>query len=268
MSTTTEYDTEFDRGIEKVPFEFRTYCWNKALNAKEDHWKHFKEAITQVRFGGVSSEAEAYRLYIAEQIGNKYFFDQQFSSDEGLPQELALQLSEEIQEAFQHISRPVSASSNHEEIIVDIINYYFPSEERIQNFELALNGAFNEELNSDVNDFIESPQKTLAEIETDNQGNQDDFTLDSFDHATNKTTAKEELHQPDTQSINKVFSLANPSSTSTTERVSTAAFPSVLPNGERPKLINYLKQRDSSSAITNIPSKIKKIIDEFYPPQG
>ncbi|MDX1920721.1 MAG: hypothetical protein SFU25_08330 [Candidatus Caenarcaniphilales bacterium] len=268
MNTATEFDTEFDRGIEKIPFEFRTYCWNKALSAssrdEDENWKHFKEAIMQARFGGVSSEAEAFRLYIAEQIGNQHFFPAEES-----PQELAIKLSEEIQEAFQHISRPVSTASEQENIIIEIINYYFPSEEKIHNFELTLNGAFDKDVDGDFDIIDKEPVKTQTENKVQTQfpvnekpsKAEEEFSFeDDLEEEPPKLSFGESVaqsfSQSASQSITKVFSLGAKAEAKTS------------PEAERPKVLDYIKQRDSGSAISalGMSKTVRRIIDDFYPP--
>ncbi len=122
-----------DQGLEKINQDLRNTAWNKCLEVKPElAWENFKNIILQMQFGGASSNGEAQRLFWAEQIKYKKFFDQS-------PLELAQNLSHEIQNGFQNFSRPISNSANEESQLSEILHYYFSSEQFLDNFKLALN---------------------------------------------------------------------------------------------------------------------------------
>ncbi len=131
----SELPKEFDLGLEKIPFELRAYCWEICQKDFENPWNAFQEAVMQIHYGGVSSEAEALRLFCAEQIRTRTFF-----FDDLAPSLLAQKLSQEIQTSFQNNARPISAEDDAEKQTVEILHYYFPDVLSLKNFELALSG--------------------------------------------------------------------------------------------------------------------------------
>lgn len=131
----SELPKEFDLGLEKIPFELRAYCWEICQKDFENPWNAFQEAVMQIHYGGASSEAEALRLFCAEQIRTRTFF-----FDDLAPSLLAQKLSQEIQTSFQNNARPISAEGDAEKQTVEILHYYFPDVLSLKNFELALSG--------------------------------------------------------------------------------------------------------------------------------
>ncbi len=153
-----------DQGLEKIPADFRAYCWERAAEAKENSWEIFKTAIMQMRFGGVSSEAEAKRLFWAEQINHKLFFDKTLAV-----QKMALALSEDIQNSFQHSSRPISTIKDAEQQTIEILNYYFPTAKNLQSFQMALDGEFDEkpQIVIPTEDFVFEEPLPVAQSKAD-----------------------------------------------------------------------------------------------------
>jgi hypothetical protein len=231
---------EFDQGLEKIPFEFRSYCWDTTKRAQDDHWNVFKNAAMQIRFGGVSSEAEAKRLYWAEQIGHKEFFPHEIT-----PSEMALNLSDDIQNSFQHTSRPVTTNQDPEQQTVEILNYYFPTEETLASFEMALSGSLDKPhknmpvygIASLKNSSTESPLK---------ENNASDFTFEE----PGSLPAKEK----ETGGLwNNVFSKGGVGRSSLDD--------------ERPKVKLYVEARrkkQNTPLKNQLSDKIKSIIEDHY----
>ncbi|MDJ0626369.1 MAG: hypothetical protein QNJ31_08415 [Candidatus Caenarcaniphilales bacterium] len=231
-----------DLGIEKIPQEYRTYCWDKTLKTADVHWETFRSLITQIRFGGVSSESEAKRLFYAEQIGNNSFFTQN-----ELPSNIANKLTEEIEYGFQNLSRPVTTSHDQETQIIEILNYYFPSETKLRNFELALNGDLDVSLQ-----VIEDKQSYLS--------TQDKPDFEFEDQAD---STKKEVLQSEKKNINN-FEDVNQENI---ESDKNSKLPDEKPifdiNSERPLVKAYVESQGEKKL--DLPAKIKRIIEGFYP---
>lgn len=117
--------SKLDLGLEKISIEYREECWQQAnLNPTT-----FIDLISNDEQGGVSSEAEAYRLLRAEQIGNHCLIEH----GEDL-ENLAKTLLDDILENFQHNLHPISTNSDQDQQLTEIIDYYFPSKEKLEIF--------------------------------------------------------------------------------------------------------------------------------------
>lgn len=213
-----------DQGLEKIPFDFRSYCWERATEAKENQWEIFKTAIMQMRFGGVSSEEEAKRLFWAEQINHKLFFDANISV-----QEMALNLSEDIQNSFQHASRPISTLREPEEQTIEILNYYFPTQKGLDNFQMALDGAF------DSKTKVKSEESFVFEDQLPSVEDNKSSLVKTSSEISEKALLVDEPHK----NLDE----------------------------ERPKVKIYLEFKQNKydlSALGDLSDKIQKVIDEHF----
>ncbi len=215
-----------DQGLEKIPAEYRARCWQMAKSAAMNSWTVYKTAVMQMAFGGVSSEAEAQRLYYAEQLGHKLFL-----SEDLKPSQMAQVLSDEIQNGFQHHSRPISTALEPEKQLIEIVNYYFSTEESLQNFYAALNG------NLDEAPILESTKAESYQVTSPIESFDFDFAEEEA-----PTTLAQSQYQPAVE-INPFHSFKNNS-----------------PANERPLVKAYLAGKDVS-----LPENIRRIIDEIYP---
>jgi hypothetical protein len=151
---------EQDLGLEKIDFEFRQYCWNRAIGAGDNPLQVFLDNVSKSKFGGVSSIAEAERLYIAEQIRLLKFLDPQT-----LPSQLAEALSSEIMESFQNISRPISLAQDPDSQMMEVLKYYFVDDNGLQNFNQALNGELDGiDLTKDVEIPVVEPSRLEGDV--------------------------------------------------------------------------------------------------------
>lgn len=234
----------FDQGLERIPEQFLNYCWELCIKAEGKEWETFKSMAMQMRFGGVSSEAEARRLFWAEQIAHKVFF----LNDEK-PSQIAAQLSEDIQSSFQHVSRPVTLESDEDRQLIEILNYYFANEEALANFDECLKGSFdgvNQEVpftQKDHNAEIFQPQSENSQNTSEAASFDDDFQLPPTKPQKNTKREQQTLTNPFTDK--KV--IANSSR-----------------KEERPKVHQYLEAKDKRQHYSELSGKIKEIIDEFY----
>ena len=150
-----------DQGLEKAAANLRKEAWEQAVSSPDNPWKAFKDKIQQTQFGGVFSEAEAWRLFVAEQIGQKNFLAGIKS-----PQDLARKLSEEIQNTFQHSSKPISTRPDSEQQVIEIIHYYFPGINQMQNFQAALDGKLEDLIPATINPEKTAQKKQRPLVET------------------------------------------------------------------------------------------------------
>jgi hypothetical protein len=228
MNTQT---TQFDQGLERTPVEFRKFCWETVMRAEDGHWGIFKASIMQFRFGGVSSEAEARRLFRAEQIGHKIFLE------DVKPSQMAFELSEEIQSSFQNSSRPISVEADPDQEIIEIVNYYFPDAETLQNFEHALEGRLDEAPSQIVSQVVQAPIFESQDIPTF----EEDFAFVETPEHSPQDYAKSEIKQ----------------SPQITNNLSN----------ERPKLKAYVEAMQKGQNITsqiNLPESVKAIVEEHF----
>ena len=137
--------TRLDQGLEKIPEELKKEAWEKAkeqfLEQKESNYQElFNKYYQDLRRHenlAVSSQAEAYRLFVAAQIIDRLFLapikeDYNWSH-------LAKELVNNLERNFQNYSRPVAPlESSAEESLTLVLEYYFPSEQARENLELAL----------------------------------------------------------------------------------------------------------------------------------
>jgi hypothetical protein len=245
-----------DNGIERIPSEYRNYCWQQTTIQDANHWQFYKQLASQVSYGGASSEAEAARLFGSEQIRHNLFFEHNSAH------ELATDLAEEIEQVFQNPTRPVTSQHNStpEATIVELINYYFPEEQGLKNFELALAGELQE------NRFSQKPNSNAG------------FTNLKSALLAQDAIEPKEVTYPEPTKYNEEEN-ANPSSPKksffgdglfkqkteslpgTSNNINAGEF-----NKERPRLKAYLKSRDYGQGSPDVPVQIQAIIDEFYPP--
>lgn len=226
-----------DQGLERMPEQFRDYCWGLALRATGREWDTFKSMAMQMHFGGVSSEAEAKRLFMASQIIDLKFFDL-----EAKPSSLATQLSDDIQSGFQHASRPISVEADPERQLIDILNYYFPSEAALERFNQCLLGAFDSKVGGQEAEWVFHEQGVGAQVfHEQSSGTQ------VFREQGGQESQWQQSTKPFTES--KKGALNNDDATK---------------QKERSRVIEYIEARDKGLHYPELSDKIKKIIDGFY----
>ena len=293
----SELPKEFDLGLEKIPFELRAYCWEIGQKDFENPWNAFQEAVMQIHYGGVSSEAEALRLFCAEQIRTRTFF-----FDDLAPSLLAQKLSQEIQTSFQNNARPISAEGDAEKQTVEILNYYFPDVLSLKNFELALSGKMdNMQTLSEEEALTQSAQEAhmLANAEL-NQGKmenvqsipEDQASLDRLSRLSQKISAAsqqlEGISQTQESELNtsthdQITQIDSHFSSEENLEKPVQLKPEEIHNQlvdnyqthdtknkleslqERPKIKAYLESvsRGHNSGV-DLPNRIKEILDRYY----
>gem|GEM_PF-4163714 len=140
-----EQFTDIDQGLEKIPEQFKKKAWEQVkqellLKKKPDYQKLFKKYYNCLREHenlSVSSQAEAYRLFVAEQIKNHLFLAPEKNNYNW--SHLSKDLIDNLENNFQNHSRPIVDPENStKENLELILKYYFPDTESQKSLESAL----------------------------------------------------------------------------------------------------------------------------------
>lgn len=252
-----------DQGLERISKEFREECANEVFGHIKDLdelWDAYREAIREEELGGVSSDFEARRLFLAEKIGRLKF------SREDVPSRLAEELTDEFENTFQNNFRPVSREKDQEKQLSEVIGYYFYDENRLRNFYSCLGGEYDNALgvlHNKLRDNIEIEEQETTErksLEADSELDPEMvFGLsNSLSNSLSLGSSTEETQKKDKEGsfdfdVSKIIHASALNSPS----------PKVGITRERDKVRQYLS-RETREEVS-LPERIKRIIREHYP---
>ncbi len=129
-----------DRGLERIDPALRAEAWRQAsLASMVEAFGVFSAVLEQAGSSeGPSSIGEVQRLWVAEQVSACHFLE-----TEHLPSVWAAYLAQEIEKSFQNPSRPISRAEDPDQVIDEILNYYFEGVDRVNLFQRTLAGEFD-----------------------------------------------------------------------------------------------------------------------------
>ncbi|HEY9886167.1 MAG TPA: hypothetical protein V6C96_02790 [Vampirovibrionales bacterium] len=195
---------------------------------------------------------EALRILWAQQIINKKFLEDR------KPSTIALSLSSSIQLIAQQ-----AQDLDPQAVIVELLNYYFPTEQDMENFQLALEGKMDVLLRETINSAKQSlPEKMLA-INPDEDFEKNKANMPIFSDAEEKLEEQLAKAQQPNEALFGRASVKHDAANTPEE---------VLLLG-RSKLKEFMEQRSLAEKrgvkVQNLfPKKVQEIVEEYFSEMG
>ncbi len=237
-----------DHGFEKISLKLRQESWIECKKHTGQEREVFIELITNKPNNGVSSFAEAERLFLAHQLGESFLFDKKSNI-----YEVALSFAETLNNGFQNKLRPITDKKNSEEELLDFINYYFPTKESTENFYNILNNPITEAVEESVEEL--EAQENFDFEEEEEEVEIPEQKIENQAETEEEIIKEEEIFEPVEEPKEKIQEIK------VKEEIKFKKYN----NKEREKILEYLElEPKERKNFKDLSERVRLIIDRYY----